>query len=80
MSSPTLMVEADLVKDRHVLTTNIQSFSNALLQEALMLEALGATATDDSFLLTFTISKKGALNLIASLQQLINQVKDEKVN
>lgn len=80
MSQPTLFIEDSLVRDRHVITTQVQSFSNALLQEALILEALGAESVDDDFLLTFTLSKKGALNLIASLQQLLNQVKNQTPN
>lgn len=80
MPSPTLMLDDSLIKDRHVLTSNLQSFSNALLQEALVLESIGATPPGDDFLLTFTISKKGALNLIASLQQLINQINNQESN
>jgi len=75
-----MMIDDTLIKDRHVLTSNLQSFSNALLQEALCLESIGAAPSDDNFLLTFTISKKGALNLIASLQQLINQINEQQSN
>lgn len=74
----TLILEEELISDNYTLVGNVEKFSLTLLQEACMVEALSQSleeADSDDFLITVTINKRGALKLVATLHQLIGQIK-----
>lgn len=73
-----LILEEDLISDNHTLVGNLERFSLALLQEACMVEAVSSSLHEeenDDFLITVTINKKGALKLVATLHQLVRQIR-----